>query len=41
MFNKGVQDNTKEAIHQILPIQIVPNFPKYLGVPIVVGKSKS
>jgi hypothetical protein len=41
LFSKGVYESTKEDIYQILPIQNVTNFSKYLGMPTAAGRSKS
>jgi hypothetical protein len=41
LFSKRVHESTKGVVYQILPIQTVPNFSKYLGMPTVVGRSKS
>jgi hypothetical protein len=41
LFSKGVHESTKEDIYQILPIQNVTNFSKYLGMPTAAGRSKS
>jgi hypothetical protein len=40
VFSKGVPNSVKNDIHQIMPIQHVTHFTKYLGLPTVVGRSK-
>jgi hypothetical protein len=40
MFSKHVPLNNKEGIGQILPMQQVTHFSKYLGMPTHVGRSK-
>lgn len=39
-FSAGTTDTTRMAIQQVLGIQVVPKFDKYLGMPVVVGRSK-
>ncbi|KAK2360163.1 ADP-ribosylation factor GTPase-activating protein AGD3 [Trifolium repens] len=41
MFSKQVIDSRKEEIHNILPMQRVEHFSKYLGVPTHIGRSKN
>jgi hypothetical protein len=41
IFSKGVSNETKRDISQILPIQEKEHFSKYLGLPTVVGRSKN
>jgi hypothetical protein len=40
MFSKHVSDDVK-SIHQILPMQKVEHFSKYLGMPTHIGRSKN
>ncbi|PNX95563.1 ribonuclease H, partial [Trifolium pratense] len=40
VFSKGVTNGIKEEISRILPMQISEYFSKYLGMPIVHGRSK-
>lgn len=39
-FSPGTSQDDREAIQQVLGIQVVPQFEKYLGMPAVVGRSK-
>ncbi|MCH93722.1 hypothetical protein A2U01_0014675, partial [Trifolium medium] len=41
VFSKGVSSDIKTTISLILPIQLKDHFNKYLGLPTVVGRSKS
>jgi hypothetical protein len=41
MYSKQVPNNIKEEIGQILPMQRVEFFSKYLGMPTQLGKSKN
>ncbi|PNY16050.1 ribonuclease H, partial [Trifolium pratense] len=40
VFSKGVPNNTKQDVSNILPMQIQNQFSKYLGMPIALGRSK-
>ncbi|XP_045831384.1 uncharacterized protein LOC123922735 [Trifolium pratense] len=40
VFSKGVPNDIKQEVANILPMQIVDHFSKYLGMPIVQGRSK-
>ncbi|PNY14016.1 ribonuclease H [Trifolium pratense] len=40
VFSKGVSSDTKKEISSILPMPILDQFSKYLGMPIVLGRSK-
>ncbi|CAJ2647191.1 unnamed protein product [Trifolium pratense] len=40
VFSKGVPNNIKQEVANILPMQMVDHFSKYLGMPIVQGRSK-
>lgn len=39
-FSAGVQPGLKNQIAQILGVQVVDQYDRYLGMPAVVGKSK-
>lgn len=39
-FSPGTSDKARGAIQNILGIQVVPKFEKYLGMPAVVGRLK-
>jgi aspartate/methionine/tyrosine aminotransferase len=41
MFSKHVKDEAKRSIHQILPMNQVEFFSRYLGMPTVIGRSKN
>jgi hypothetical protein len=41
MFSKHVQNDAKETIEQILPMQRVDHFSKYLGMPTYIGRTKN
>jgi hypothetical protein len=41
LFSKHVQQEVKEAIHKIIPMQRVDHFSKYLGMPTLIGRSKN
>jgi hypothetical protein len=41
IFSRKVQQSTKQAVHQILPMPIVEHFSKYLGQPIITGRAKN
>jgi hypothetical protein len=41
MFSKHVREEVKRSIHQILPMQQVKQFAKYLGMPTYIGRSKN
>jgi hypothetical protein len=41
MFSKHVNNQTRNAIHQLLPMQRVDYFSKYLGVPTHIGRSRN
>jgi hypothetical protein len=41
MFSKQVINSRKREIHNILPMQRVEHFSKYLGVPTHIGRSKN
>jgi hypothetical protein len=40
IFSKHVPQHKKETIEQIIPMQQVTNFSKYLGMPTHMGRSK-
>lgn len=40
MFSPGTSATTRIEIQNLLGIQVVPKFDKYLGMPTVVGRSK-
>jgi hypothetical protein len=41
MFSRHVKQETRTIIHQILPMQRVEYFSKYLGMPTHIGRSKN
>ncbi|KAK2367272.1 putative mitochondrial protein [Trifolium repens] len=41
VFSKKVQHSMKQDIQQILPMTIVSHYPKYLGQPTQIGRSKA
>jgi hypothetical protein len=41
IFSKHVPRETKDVVHQVLSMQMVDRFSKYLGMPTNVGRSKS
>jgi hypothetical protein len=41
LFGKHVKQKVKEVIHQIIPMQRVDHFSKYLGMPTHIGRSKN
>jgi hypothetical protein len=41
VFSKRTDNNTREAIQQVLPIPIKDHFSKYLGMPTFIGRSKN
>jgi hypothetical protein len=41
MFSKHVKEEVKRSIHQILHMQQVEQFSKYLGMPTYIGRSKN
>jgi hypothetical protein len=41
IFSRKVQQNSKQAVQQILPMPIVDQFSKYLGQPIITGRAKN
>jgi hypothetical protein len=41
LFSKHVQQEVKESIQQIIPVQRVDHFFKYLGMPTYIGRSKN
>jgi hypothetical protein len=41
MFSRHVRNEIRETIHQILPMQRVDHFSKYLGMPTHIGRSKN
>jgi hypothetical protein len=40
IFSKKVPNDIRSEISQILPMQRVDNFSKYLGIPTTIGRSK-
>lgn len=40
VFSAGTSGTARTAIQNVLGIQVVPKFDKYLGMPAVVGRSK-
>jgi hypothetical protein len=40
LFSKYVKEEVKRSIHNILPMQQVEQFSKYLGMPTNIGRSK-
>lgn len=41
LFSKHVKNETRHSIHQILPMQRVEHFSKYLGLPTYIGRAKT
>jgi hypothetical protein len=41
LFSKHVKQETRDSIHQILHMQRVDHFSKYLGLPTQIGKAKT
>jgi hypothetical protein len=41
MFTKHVNNQTRNDIHSLLPMQRVDYFSKYLGVPTHIGRSRN
>jgi hypothetical protein len=41
LFSRHVREDIRDSIHQILPMQRVNHFSKYLGLPAHIGRSKN
>ncbi len=39
-FSKNIADHIRSSIQQLLGVNGATNFDKYLGLPVMVGKSK-